>query len=133
MIIIERKREQVSVGGRTFELTEMTGTELTQYVRDQVNATERTALDLGGRDEVALDEAAQVVMRELTSLLVHLLANPTDGAPPPDEEWVEENVSYRMRLELISTQDELNSLKELVGKAHGLQRRGRAMLQARQG
>lgn len=133
MIIIERKREQVSVGGRTFELTEMTGAELTRYVRDQLDASDRTALDLGGRDQVALDEAFSVVVQELTPLLVRLLSNPTDGAPPPDGEWVEENVSYRMRQDLISAQDRLNSLEALVGKAQCLQLRGRAMLQARQG
>lgn len=133
MIIIERKREQVSVAGRTFELSEMTGQELSRYIRDQVDAQERIALDLGGRERFISAEATEVFLHGLTPLFVRLLEHPTDGDPPPCREWVQENVSHRMRLELLQHQDRLNCLEDLLGKAGGLWHRGRAMLQAGQG
>lgn len=123
MIIIEREREEVCVAGRTFTLEEMTGTQLTAYLRELGQAAERAVARLVATGKDDLQEAFEEMAGEMDRFFVGLLSQPTDGQPVPDADWVRDQVSFRMRRRILAVQDQLNCTEEILGNGQSLLRK----------
>lgn len=123
MVIIEREREEVCVAGRTFSLEEMTGAELSTYLRELGQASERAVARLVATGKNDLQEAFEEMAGEMDRFFAGLLSQPTDGQPAPDAAWVRDNVSFRMRRKILGVQDILNCTEEILGNGRSLLQR----------
>ncbi len=122
--LLERESAEVEVCGRRFRLQEMSGSELREYNRRQIEMSDSAVRDLAedesiwsdAQDSVTLlSAAAEKMAGRESAFFCWLLSTPTDGGEPADDALLE-NLTPRQRLRLLEVQDNLNGTKELLGK-----------------
>lgn len=137
--VLEKEVAEVVVGGRTFRLEEMSGARHRAYVKQQVEASLQVVR------EVADDESFWTGDRDLPDVLEALgeksaaqetacfrdLLTPTDGLPAPDDAWLDEHLTSKMRVKVLDLQSTLNGSKELAGNLLSLLEQARARREAR--
>lgn len=122
--VLERESAEVEVCGRRFRLQEMSGAELREYNRRQIEMSESAVRDLAEDESIwgdshdsvtVLSAAAEKMAGRENAFFRWLLRNHEDGGAPADDVMLE-SLTPRQRLRLLEVQDNLNGTKELLGK-----------------
>lgn len=129
-LLIERESQPVEIvtpsGPRSFRLEEMTGADVSTYLRLCLDASPaetvnlmRAELGTGTAPEEALQKAGDAMTTRADQLLRFILRHPLDGLGELTEAWLAE-LSTGQRRQLIAAQDRLNRLEELSGNMKAL-------------
>lgn len=104
--LLEKRDQELAIGGRTFTFEELTGSELRAYLR-RVEASLRDARQAVAKmDEASTTDVAEVVLKHEEAFFARLLG--------VEEEWVRDNVTSADKLRIFATIDKINGLDTQV-------------------
>lgn len=133
--LLERAKQEVELeNGRVFLLQEMSGPELREYLRLQLDADQKAldeiaerglGVENGSNGGDAFLHAYDIMLKHAGPLFLFMLQRPADGKAPADQETLD-SLGMPMKKALLKKQEALNDTEAIAGNVASLLGRAQA-------